>query len=168
MLEKKFNHLKRLLLSSMIDKLISLVNQYLTYHHFNRIVFSACTGKGETEMNAKDDLCLCLDIDKKSLFEIFFYRKYRLRQPPNVIASFNNMGIGIHHLLTSKGNSTHLPGVVLFQHPSPTKQCKCWAFMADSDSSRRFANEESVLFPSTYVLAVTGLVREKASRGAFE
>ena len=33
----------------------------------------------------------------------------------------------------------------------------CWAFMADSGGSRRFMNEESVLFPSTYVLAVTGL-----------
>ena len=64
MLEKKFNHLKTLPLSSMIDNLISLVNQYLTYHHFNRIVVSICAGKGETEMNAKDDLCMCLDIEK--------------------------------------------------------------------------------------------------------
>ena len=34
----------------------------------------------------------------------------------------------------------------------------CWAFMADSGDSRGFTNKESVLFPSTYVLAVTGLV----------
>jgi len=37
------------------------------------------------------------------------------------------------------------------------KETSCWAFMADSGGSQRFANEESVLFPSTYVLAVTSL-----------
>jgi hypothetical protein len=36
-----------------------------------------------------------------------------------------------------------------------------WAFMADSGDSRGFANKESVLFPSTYVLAVTCLSGEK-------
>ena len=59
---------------------------------------------------------------------------------------------------------------VIAQEPPRVALPMCWAFMADScyTYSRELANIESVLFPSTYVLAVTGLVQEKASRGAFE
>jgi len=101
-----------------------VISTYLHLYTFNRIVVSVCAGKGETEMNAKGDLCLCLDIDKKSLFSSFFFRKFRLKQPPNIIAHYHDMGIDIPHLLTHIGLSTHLPVVVLFQHPSPSKQCK--------------------------------------------
>ena len=39
-----------------------------------------------------------------------------------------------------------------------TQVHRCWALMADSGDSRGFLNKESLLFPSTYVLAVRGLV----------
>lgn len=67
-----------------------------------------------------NDLCLCLDIDKRSLFSSALATKYLFRGKGNVIHHHHNMKDGLMGILKCIKTKTSLPIHVLFQHPSPT------------------------------------------------
>ncbi|KAL7482176.1 hypothetical protein ACHAW6_012157, partial [Cyclotella cf. meneghiniana] len=66
-LEKKFKYLKDNTYTD-IDKLVHLALNHTSVQVFKNIVVSVCSGQSETEMQSQKNLCICLDINKKSLF----------------------------------------------------------------------------------------------------
>ena len=85
-----------------------------------RIVVSVCSGRSGTEMQG-DDLCICLDTDKKSLFASVVASKYLYSKKNNVIFHHHNMKENLAKLFHSLHELTKIPVTVLFQHPNPSK-----------------------------------------------
>lgn len=67
-----------------------------------------------------DELCLCLDIDKRSLFSSALATKYLFRDKANVVHHHHNMKDGLLAIFNLIKAKTNLPIYALFQHPSPT------------------------------------------------
>ena len=89
-----------------------------------RIVISVCAGRCETEMQANpSDLCICLDIDKRSLFAAAFVGKYLQNKKNNLFHHFD-MGKNLLELITNIRAACLLPIDILFQHPSPSLDTK--------------------------------------------
>ncbi len=75
MLEKKFHHLNHSCKSLDMNQLMCIMKSFVKKSLFKkRIVVSICLGKGETEMES-DDLCLCLNVDRQSMFASCFAKK---------------------------------------------------------------------------------------------
>ena len=86
-----------------------------------RIVVSVCSGRSETEMQAcSDDLCVCFDVDKRSLYASAISYKYLHPKKSNLLFHHHDMSSGLLNILHAIKIQTSLPIVVLFQHPSPT------------------------------------------------
>ena len=67
-----------------------------------------------------NDLCICLDIDKRSLYAGKFAEQYMSSRKGNVLYHHHDMGNGLFSLLRQIRNTVNMPVVVLFQHPCPT------------------------------------------------
>jgi hypothetical protein len=80
-----------------------------------RIIVSVCSGRSEVEMQSSD-LCLCLDKCKKSIYAGAFGYKY------------------LHALILSISKGIKLPVLVLFQHPSPTKDKRARDVLASASA----------------------------------
>ena len=103
------------------DTLVDKVGSFCKSNGSNRIVLSVCSGRSETEMQASsDDLCVCFDNDKRSLYASAISYKYLHPKKSNVIFHYHNMASGLLNILQAIKLRTNLPIVVLFQHPSPT------------------------------------------------
>ena len=90
------------MLSCQADRLLELVGKYgstgTTKH--NRIIVSIGAGRAETEMNS-NDLCVCLDKDRKSLYACAFACKYLTKRATRTIFQQNDTKRGIIELLTN-------------------------------------------------------------------
>lgn len=86
----------------------------------HRVVLSLCCGRSETELQSSD-LCVCLDRCKKSLYAGALAREYLHRVKPMNVFFWHDMKVGVTNLISNIHAATDLPIVVLFQHPSPTK-----------------------------------------------
>jgi hypothetical protein len=102
---------------------LDLLGGYLIKNIHSRVIVSIGSGTAETEMES-GELCVCLDKDKKSLFTCAFAAKYLWKKHANVIFSWYDTKDGILDLLSAINFKTLLPVVVLFQHPSPSMDCK--------------------------------------------
>ncbi len=71
-----------------------------------------------------DDLCLCIDNDKRALFSSAFGLKHLNTATKNLIYYHHNMNDHLKELLYQVQQATRLPLVVLFQHPSPSNDSK--------------------------------------------
>ena len=96
---------------------------------YERIIVSFFTGRSETEIKSSD-LCICFDIDKRSLFASAFISKYLYPNKSNIITHHHDMATCLLDTLRSLKTNIGLPIIGLFQHPSPTK---------DSSSRRSIA-----------------------------
>jgi hypothetical protein len=56
-----------------------------------------------------DDLCLCLDDDRQSMFASCFAKKYLRSNGTNIVTSFQNMGSCLIDLFTCLQDSVGLP-----------------------------------------------------------
>ncbi len=75
----------------------------------------------ETELHS-EEMCICLDVDKKSFYSSHFALKILLsKKANNIIFHKHDMSVGLYSLLQVIKKSTALPLVILFQHPFPTK-----------------------------------------------
>lgn len=105
----------------LIEKKSIIGNNKTTEH--SRIIVSIGSGRAETEMES-GELCICLDRDKKSLYACAFAAKYLWKKSANVVFYWYDIKEGISLLLSAIGLASKLPVVVLFQHPSPSKETK--------------------------------------------
>ena len=67
------------------------------------------------------DLCLCLDKCKKSIYASAVAHHYLHLRKSKSIFYHHNMASGLHELVKSISVAVNLPIVILFQHPSPSK-----------------------------------------------
>ena len=103
-----------------VEEIVGFLSRYTTLTNFDRIVVSVCAGMAETELHS-DEMCICLDVDKRSLYSAFFAMKFlHQKQNNRLVFHRHDMSNGLYALLKQLRNSTALPLVVLFQHPSPT------------------------------------------------
>ena len=118
-----FSHHQTLTHKFDTDKLVHLALNHTSVQVFKNIVVSVCSGQSETEMQSQKNLCICLDINKKSLFASKFIYKYS-PQPKgsNVLLHYFDMSNGLLQLLNILSSRCHLPIIVLFQHPSPSPE----------------------------------------------
>jgi hypothetical protein len=118
----------------------------ITIEH-KRLIVSIGAGRAETEMNS-NDLCICLDKDKKSLYSCAFARKYLMKsKSPLVFGQYNMKDGGIIKLLKSIKMVTKLPLQILFQHPSPSQ-----------------ANENRSVLQSTFIECIKAQREELVER----
>ncbi len=69
-----------------VDTMYRFLCNYSTFSRFNRIVVSVGAGMAETEMHS-DEMCICLDLDKRSFFSSHFALRFlRLKSPTSSIA----------------------------------------------------------------------------------
>jgi hypothetical protein len=114
------------------DKLIDILHSYvqasqtsLKQESIGRIVVSVCSGRCETEIQAKpQDLCLCMDKDKRSLFAAAFSHKYLQKKKSYLLFQHFDMGNGLQDFLSRLALKATVPIVVLFQHPSPSPDAR--------------------------------------------
>jgi len=116
----------------MTDKLIALVHSHITstknnpkLRPTNRIIISLCCGRSETEMQSPaSDLCICLDVDKRSLYASAFTHKYLHRNRANLLFHHFDMSKGLFQLIKSLSSHVNVQISVLFQHPSPSPETR--------------------------------------------
>ena len=104
-----------------VGTILNFLSKYSALSRFNRILVSVCAGMAETEMHS-EEMCICLDIDKRSFFSSHLALKFiRTKQCNNTIFHRHDMSVGLYAFLQAIRDSTALPLVILFQHPCPTK-----------------------------------------------
>ena len=104
-----------------VDTIAKLLSKYSALSRFNRIVVSVCAGMAETELHS-EEMCICLDVDKRSFYSSLFALKFLLsKKANNIIFHKHDMSVGLYSLLQVIKQSTALPLVILFQHPCPTR-----------------------------------------------
>lgn len=104
-----------------IDTIVNFVSKYSALSRFNRIVVSVGAGIAETEMHS-EEMCICLDVDKRSFYSSHFALKFLLsKKVNNIIYHKHDMSVCLYSLLQVIKQSTKLQLVILFQHPCPTK-----------------------------------------------
>ena len=116
----------------MADKLIELVRSHIIatknnpkLHPTNRIIISVCCGRSETELQSPmSDLCICLDVDKRSLYASAFTHKYLHRNRAKLLFHHFDMSKGLFHLIESLSSNVNVPISILFQHPSPSQETR--------------------------------------------
>jgi hypothetical protein len=105
----------------ILESLISTITSFVKAHNFNRIVLSLCGGRGETECQAKsDDLVVCLDSDRRSLFTGKFMARLMTGIKKNVIFSLFDYSHELFDFVRLVQLASNLPVILLFQHPSPS------------------------------------------------
>lgn len=105
----------------ILELLISTITSFVKASNFNRIVLSLCGGRGETECQAKsDDLVVCLDTDRRSLFTGKFMARFITGSKKNVIFSKFDYSHGLFDFVRLVQLAANLPVILLFQHPSPS------------------------------------------------
>ena len=67
-----------------------------------------------------NDLCICLDTDKRAIYAGKFAAQYLSNRKKNVLFHHHDMRNGLLQLLTDIRKRANLPLIVLFQHPCPT------------------------------------------------
>lgn len=98
--------------------MISTITSFVKAHNFNRIVLSLCGGRGETECQAKsDDLVVCLDSDRRSLFTGKFMARFMTGIKKNVIFSLFDYSHELFDFVRLVQLASNLPVILLFQHP---------------------------------------------------
>lgn len=103
----------------LLDKLVAIASKYASVQDkYSRIILSVCCGRSEAEMRSKD-LCICLDVDKRSLFASRFAAHHCYSKNHNVIHHYHNMNDGIYDLSKKISRVTGKKVIILFQHPSP-------------------------------------------------
>lgn len=108
------------------DKLIKMAQSYICAsskatkkQSINRIVISVCSGRSETEVQTSpEDLCVCLDMVKRSLFAAAFSHKYLQQHKSNLTFQQFDMGNGLQDFFSRLTVKSSVPILVLFQHPS--------------------------------------------------
>ena len=104
-----------------VETICNFLSKYSALSRFNRIVVSVSAGVAETELHS-EEMCICLDLDKRSFYSSHFALKYLLsKKCNNVIFHRHDMSVGLYTLLHLIWQNTELPLVILFQHPCPTK-----------------------------------------------
>ena len=68
-----------------------------------------------------NDLCLCMDKDKRSLFNASITACYFYKSK-NAIFHQRDMSDNLHMLVKKVSNILKIPVVILFQHPSPSSK----------------------------------------------
>lgn len=99
------------------DNLVNVLSSYSRNLRSNRIIVSVCTGRSGTELQG-DDLCLCMDIDKRSLFNSAMTARY-LSKSKSTVFYHQDMREKLDLLLVKIRKVLQIPVVVLFQHPNP-------------------------------------------------
>jgi hypothetical protein len=103
-----------------VEATACFLSRYNSLSKFKRIVVSVCAGMAETELHS-DDMCICLDVDKRSFFSAYFALKFLCpNKYKRLVFHRHDMSVGLYSLIKQLRNSTALPLVILFQHPSPT------------------------------------------------
>jgi hypothetical protein len=103
-----------------VDNIVNFLSKYSALSGFKRIVVSVCAGIAETELHS-EEMCICLDVDKRSFYSSHFALKFLLsKKGNNIIYHKHDMSVGLYSLLQVIQQSTKLPLVILFQHPCPT------------------------------------------------
>ena len=110
---------------------------------FSRVVVSVCSGRSEMEMNSRD-LCVCLDVHKRSLFVSAFAHHY-MHKKRNVVFRHHDMANGLLQLFTNIYTITKLPMLVLFQHPSPSLNHKSRVGLSVASRDCVFALTQQVI-----------------------
>jgi hypothetical protein len=87
---------------------------------YKRIVVLLCAGRAEMEL-LSEDLCICMDVDKRALSSSLFALRYMYQKKANIIYHRRDMSVGIYSLLETIRKIPELPLVFLVQHPCPTK-----------------------------------------------
>ena len=114
-------HMKDHTFDNNVDTIAKLLSKYSALSRFNRIVVSVCAGMAETELHS-EEMCICLDVDKRSFYSSLFALKFLLSKTANnIIFHKHDMSVGLYSLLQVIKQSTALPLVILFQHPCPTR-----------------------------------------------
>lgn len=113
--------------SLLSDRLIDYIQSYLNASTFDRIILSVCSGRSEIEMQS-NDLCVCFDINKRSLYASKFAEQYMSSRKGNVLYHYHNMQHGLFALLRDIRHRVNMPVDVLFQHPCPTGDNNSIAF----------------------------------------
>jgi hypothetical protein len=89
-----------------------------------RLIVSIGAGRAETEINS-NDICVCLDKNKKSLYSCAFACKHlKKTKIPIIFHQYNMKDGGLVKLLTSIKKVSNLSIQILFQHPSPSSDIK--------------------------------------------
>ncbi len=114
---------------------------------------SVCSGRSQTEVHS-DDLCLCLDKDKQSLFATAFALKYLCRRKNNIVYCHQKMENGLLNILTSLQHICCVPLVVLFQHPSPVSRDKSGNYLAEASRQCIMALGDGIIDSIHYIYDV--------------
>ena len=83
-----------------------------------RLIISVGSGQCSTELQS-DELCLCLDSSKRSLFAAAMTNKFLVKSTSTLFYHFI-VSDNLHMLVEEIKKSIAIPIHILFQHPSPT------------------------------------------------
>ena len=86
----------------------------------DRVIVSVGSGACQLELKSRD-LCLCLDKNKKSLYAGAIASQYLYRRQSRIVFFWHDIHDGLGDLLSAVSSETGLPTLVLFQHPSPSR-----------------------------------------------
>lgn len=70
------------------------------------------------------DLCICLDVNKRSLYASAFTHKYLYRNRAKLLFHHFDMSKGLFQLIKLLSSHVDIPISVLFQHPSPSPETR--------------------------------------------
>ena len=107
-------------LRSPTAELANIVRQMVTKLDAQRIVMSIGCGFAETEMQS-NDLCICLDKCRKSLFAASVAGLYLHLRKKNLVFFCHNMRDGCFDMIKRVHEVGGVPIVLLFQHSSPSQ-----------------------------------------------
>lgn len=114
---------------------------------------------------SSQDLCVCFDNDKRSIFVSKFSSTYLNRAKSNVIHHYEDMADNLYSLLGSIFDKTKMPIHVLFQHPSPSSTKKSQDDIAKASNQCFLALQSKAIVSVHYVYDHHPSIAKKCWRG---